>query len=223
MDAATGWTFAADALKLLIAPAIVSTLVTLAVAYFKERQTKALDLSQSAWEVCQTLERYAIACSRLVQDVKYSEGLYNARQAEFSSDCGGLPVFEFPEAINWRAFTGPDSYQIREFEMAYSATKRYIDLPHEDDDHLPGSLEILRVEAAKLGLDAWRLAKEVRTKHSLPVAELHRHDGKTITTLTDEVEQFNNREQQRIAEWKRQYGSMSAPTTPKLPSPQSAT
>lgn len=223
MNAAEVWTFVVGALKFLVAPAIVSTLVTLAVTYFKERQTKALDLSQSAWEVCQTLERYAIACSRLVEDVRYSQGLYNAGQVEFASDCGGLPIFEFPEAINWRAFKGPDSYQIREFETAYSATKRYIDLPHEDDEQLPGSLEILRVEAAKLGLDAWRLAKEVRTKHSLPVAELHPHDGKTIATLTDEVEQFDNREKQRIAEWKRQFESMSALTTPKPPSLQSAT
>lgn len=187
-----------EVIKAVVGPAVVSTVVTLIVTNHKEKQAKKLDLSQSAWEVCQTLERYTVACSRMIEDVNESIALVNAKQAEFPSDGGGLPSFAFPESINWKAFEGVESYQIRGFNTAYEATKWYVSRQESDDlDPGPDRLEFQRVEAAKLGKIAWKMAGQVRAKHGLPNAKLHPHDGHVLEVLVRELDAFDARELER--------------------------
>lgn len=187
--------------KLIVGPAVVSTFVTLIVTYLKDKTSKKLDLAQSAWEVCRTLEQFTLACSRMIEDVNISIAALNAGQALSAEDANGLPPFAYPSSINWKAFEGHDAYRIRAMETAHDASKRFISLQEDDSDfsYLPSRLEHQCAEAAKLGQNAWKLAEQVRSKYGLPPPKFHPHDKRTLDIFAKELSEFRAREEARTA------------------------
>jgi hypothetical protein len=153
-----------DFLKVVIGAGLGSGVATLLLAWRKHRA----DGTYLALRLAVNFEAYAKACATVVSDNEYPE---HHPDHEFPNWITTLPEPpELPDdADGWKALDANEASAVLGFSMAIKDAQSVIYAIAEYTLHDVG--ESAQEEAARLGIQAWEIAKRLRVSHRLdPVA-----------------------------------------------------
>lgn len=172
----------------VLATGVSAAVITQGLSFVKDFFSNRKDEHYSSLLVIATLERYVVACAH------YAADLINYVEADnsgdtFSGSIADRPVFTTPDKANWKLIDVKIADRIFYFDVKNSMASSKVKAA---TDYLASS-DVAALEAkeiAKLSLEAWGLARELRDIVGLPAVETN-FDGwdiiqfLTSTTLKD--------------------------------------
>lgn len=177
--------------KLLLSSAVVSSVINLGYNLWKDGRERKGERNVQAFDAALALERFTRACARMIDDASIACSEVERNQSYEALSHVRLPPFAYPETMAWKWLAPDIAARLRDFPVAWEASRRHLDVDSGFSDDPFGHAALNEVECARLGQRAWALAEYVRDRHGLPKAELVEHDSdihKVMTTRLDMYE-----------------------------------
>lgn len=143
---------------------VISSIVVLLMQALKARLVHRRERRDAALEVAISLEGYARVCRAMMHRADWARGELNRTGDREAVKSAMLPVFLFPEKIQWRRLGHRVVSDLRDFPARIHAGREDLGSFADCGDPVAFSGEV-SVECAKAARDALALARETRKKH----------------------------------------------------------
>ncbi|WP_244818584.1 hypothetical protein [Caballeronia sp. Lep1P3] len=159
----SGWL---DIAKVVLPSSAISSLMTIGWNSWRDARLRRTDRKDTALSVALSLESYARTCRKMMHRAEWASNSAMQTQSYDSIRSVELPVFSFPEKLEWKWLSTKVTSGLREFPAVIHSTRNFLDSVWEYGDPLEFCEEVA-FESAKAAKRALELARMTRRKYGV--------------------------------------------------------